>query len=256
MYMRLAFSVAAHLDPEILLVDEVLAVGDAIFQRKCINKMSAAAGGGRTVLFVSHNIPAVAGFCQRAFLLEGGKIAMSGPVQEVAGHYLSQVAAAAANSDLSARKDRTGSGVLRLTGFRIQDASGKTITQARNGQDVCFIFGYSSPSGVGAENVNLQFVLLKQSGEALAQFGTRFAGGQFSRVPPRGEIHLKIKRLPLVPDIYRLDAYLSAGLVPADYVFWLAQVNIVDGDFYGSGYQVFEKESKFLLDGSVELRES
>ena len=79
MYVRLAFAVAAHLEPEILLVDEVLAVGDARFQKKCLDKMEDVGHGGRTVLFVSHNMPAITRICQRAILLDGGRVVSNGP---------------------------------------------------------------------------------------------------------------------------------------------------------------------------------
>ncbi len=88
MFMRLAFAVAAHLDPEILLVDEVLAVGDAEFQKKCLGKMSGVAKQGRTVLFVSHNMPAVQALCSRCLLLQGGRLQLAGSVQEAVGLYL------------------------------------------------------------------------------------------------------------------------------------------------------------------------
>lgn len=90
MYVRLAFAVAAHLDPEILLVDEVLAVGDAAFQNKCLGKMGEVARGGRTVVFVSHNMKAVRGLCSRAVLLDGGRIAEEGDVDRVTAAYLSR----------------------------------------------------------------------------------------------------------------------------------------------------------------------
>lgn len=89
MQVRLAFAVAAHLEPEILLVDEVLAVGDAVFQKKCLGKMGDVTIGGRTVLFVSHNMVAVLGLCQRAILLDGGRIVDDGPTQSVVEKYLS-----------------------------------------------------------------------------------------------------------------------------------------------------------------------
>ncbi|NOZ70655.1 MAG: ABC transporter ATP-binding protein, partial [Chloroflexi bacterium] len=88
MRVRLAFSVAAHLEPEILLVDEVLAVGDAEFQRKCLGKMQDVAGAGRTVLFVSHNMPAITRLCQRALLFENGRLVMEGPSDVVVASYL------------------------------------------------------------------------------------------------------------------------------------------------------------------------
>lgn len=90
MYMRLAFAVAAHLDPEILIVDEVLAVGDAAFQRKCLTKMGAAAFEGRTVLFVSHNLAAVRTLCSRAILIDHGNIILDGDVETCVSHYLAE----------------------------------------------------------------------------------------------------------------------------------------------------------------------
>ena len=88
MYMRLAFAVAAHLEPEILVVDEVLAVGDAEFQKKCLGKMGEVASEGRTVLFVSHNMGAVQTLCRRVVLLSHGKVQMIGSVPEVVAEYL------------------------------------------------------------------------------------------------------------------------------------------------------------------------
>ena len=88
MYVRLAFAVAAHLDPEILLVDEVLSVGDDEFQRKCIGTLRTAASGGRTVVFVSHGMDAVRSLCSRAYLIESGRIAEEGPSDVVTRHYL------------------------------------------------------------------------------------------------------------------------------------------------------------------------
>ena len=87
MYVRLAFAVAAHLDPQILIVDEVLAVGDMAFQKKCLGKMEQVAGGGRTVLFVSHNMPTVIHLCQRAMLIKEGKLAAEGPPEDIVRFY-------------------------------------------------------------------------------------------------------------------------------------------------------------------------
>jgi lipopolysaccharide transport system ATP-binding protein len=107
MQVRLAFAVAAHLEPEILLVDEVLAVGDAAFQRKSLAKMAEVARAGRTVVFVSHNLATIQALCQRAILLEGGKTVVDAPVDEAINHYLRGLEQAA-TSDLLARTDRDG----------------------------------------------------------------------------------------------------------------------------------------------------
>jgi lipopolysaccharide transport system ATP-binding protein len=93
MYLRLAFAVAAHLEPEILIVDEVLAVGDLAFQKKCLGKMEEVANEGRTVLFVSHDMTAINTLCGRAILLEGGRIATSGPTRDVVAQYLDRARA-------------------------------------------------------------------------------------------------------------------------------------------------------------------
>ncbi|HYI74494.1 MAG TPA: ABC transporter ATP-binding protein [Gaiellaceae bacterium] len=126
MYVRLAFSVAAHLEPEILLVDEVLAVGDAEFQRRCIGRMEDFGANGRTVLFVSHNLQAVAQLCDRVILMEHGRVAMDGPSGEVVAHYL-QTSAGAGSARSWDDLDAPGDDLVRLRAVRIVDADGETV---------------------------------------------------------------------------------------------------------------------------------
>ncbi len=121
MYVRLAFAVAAHLEPEILVVDEVLAVGDAEFQKKCIGKMQDVAGHGRTVLFVSHNMAAVRRLCTRGILLAGGRVAASGPVESVIARYTGDVSRPVTEVDLRGAT-RRGSGEVQVA--RLALASG------------------------------------------------------------------------------------------------------------------------------------
>src|SRR5207245_2070220 len=112
MYMRLAFAVAAHLEPEILLIDEVLAVGDLAFQRKCLGKMGQVARAGRTVLFVSHNMAAVENLCARTLLLSRGRVEAYDATRQVIDRYLLSIEAEPAASTLRERDDRTGTGVV------------------------------------------------------------------------------------------------------------------------------------------------
>ena len=126
MYVRLAFSVAAHLEPEILLVDEVLAVGDAEFQARCLGRMEDLGDTGRTVLFVSHNMQAIAQLCDRALLLEGGSIARDGRSEEVVAHYL-QTAAGAGSSRTWSADEAPGDDLVRLRSVRIVDPEGQTV---------------------------------------------------------------------------------------------------------------------------------
>ncbi|ABQ25870.1 ABC transporter ATP-binding protein [Geotalea uraniireducens] len=118
MYVRLAFAVAAHLEPEILVVDEVLAVGDAEFQKKCLGKMGEVAKGGRTVLFVSHNMAAVESLCSSAIVFEQGRCGNIGPTVDNINKYLSNIKSIIA-VPLKDRNDRTGKGIIRFTDIRV-----------------------------------------------------------------------------------------------------------------------------------------
>ena len=124
MYVRLAFAVAAHLEPEILLVDEVLAVGDARFQKKCLNKMEDVGHGGRTVIFVSHNMSAVTRICQRAILLDGGRVVANGPASEIVSSYLRGGLGTTAAREWSDIRKAPGGEFCRLRGIRAKTREG------------------------------------------------------------------------------------------------------------------------------------
>ena len=126
MYVRLAFAVAAHLEPEILIVDEVLAVGDAAFQRKCLGKMESVAGEGRTVLFVSHQMDAVQRLCNTGLLLNKGKLVTSGPMEEVVGYYLQSQASGEAAFTFPAPTVVNGAFATNLT---VEDGAGNRAAE-------------------------------------------------------------------------------------------------------------------------------
>ena len=125
MYLRLAFAVAAHLEPDILVVDEVLAVGDNSFQKKCINKMQNIGQEGRTVLFVSHNMPAITRLCKRAILIDDGKVVMDGPSQHVVGSYVIGGHGPKAEKEWPIMEDAPGGEIARLRAVRVKTEDGK-----------------------------------------------------------------------------------------------------------------------------------
>ena len=127
MYVRLAFAVAAHLEPEILVVDEVLAVGDAEFQKKCLDKMGDVGHAGRTVLFVSHNMQAITRLCSRCILLENGRVRMDGPSQRVASAYLSCETGTTAVREWPDLSKAPGDDVVRLCAVRVRNEAGELI---------------------------------------------------------------------------------------------------------------------------------
>lgn len=138
MYVRLAFSVAAYLEPEILLVDEVLAVGDAEFQKKCLVKMDEVTRGGRTVLFVSHNMAAIKSLSHRTILLEQGRIALDGPAQEVVKHYLGSNLYITAERTWNDIESAQVEDVVRLRAVRAKNGKGE-ITSEFNIQEPVYI---------------------------------------------------------------------------------------------------------------------
>lgn len=125
MYLRLAFAVAAHLEPEILLVDEVLAVGDARFQRKCLDKMQDVAQLGRTVLFVSHNMPAITRLCPRTILLDNGRVLRDGPSHQVVSVYLKSGLGTTAAREWTSSSTAPGNDIVRLCAVRVRNQAGE-----------------------------------------------------------------------------------------------------------------------------------
>ena len=135
MYVRLAFAVAAHLEPEILIVDEVLAVGDAEFQKKCLGKMGDVSRKGRTVLFVSHNMAAVEHLCRRVLVLEDGRNVFDGSSQDAIATYL-EAPIVYSSTSLESRLDRQGTGRILFTNAWVEDAHGNRVETVRSGQEI------------------------------------------------------------------------------------------------------------------------
>jgi lipopolysaccharide transport system ATP-binding protein len=143
MQVRLGFAVAAHLDPDILLVDEVLAVGDAAFQKKCLGKMGTAAQEGRTVVFVSHNMQAVRQLCQRAILLEAGKLVADGVANEVIDKYLQQIATADTTASLETLiRSLPPDPAFRLDSIVLSQAGRPVADMVLNGEPLEIEIGY------------------------------------------------------------------------------------------------------------------
>ena len=138
MYVRLAFAVATHLEPEILLIDEVLAVGDAAFQKKCLGKMGDVAQGGRTVLFVSHSMAAIASLCQSAILVDAGEVKLAGPAEQVIESYLTSLTHLSARACLRTTTNRRGTGEVSIVEAAILDRTGEPCSCFQYDDDICF----------------------------------------------------------------------------------------------------------------------
>ena len=192
MYLRLAFAVAAHLEPEILVVDEVLAVGDAEFQKKCLGKMGDVAQQGRTVLFVSHNMSAILRLTTEAIVLNKGKLIMRGPTQEAVDFYLSSGQAQAGERAWDADEPlAAASAPFRPISLKVKDRGGKVVDTVRSTEPVTLEFEYQLSSEVTGLRIGMyvstmrgEYVLTSfdtDEPQLFEKFDTRKAGRYVSR---------------------------------------------------------------------------
>ena len=223
MKVRLGFAVAAFLEPEILVIDEVLAVGDAEFQRKCLARMDGVAHEGRTVLFVSHNMAAVESLCSSALLLERGRITDTGVPSAVVGRYLARVHTSEA-TPISDRLDRDGTGQIRMTHVE---------ASVRTGSESQIRIGYRAEPGLGHLEVTVGVYSL--SGESAGWLSNEMSGDDLGRLPTEGTIVCDLSRMALLPGRYTINVQCLVGGTVADYVVDAASIDVGEGDFFGTG---------------------
>ena len=235
MHVRLAFAVAAHLNPEILVVDEVLAVGDAPFQTKCLAKMADVARSGRTVLFVSHNLVPISVLCPKAILLEEGRLVYSGKTSTVIPKYLDSLSSERSIS-LADRNDRQGDGRIRFTKLTLLNSAGTLVPAAVSGQPLTILLNYNTSNGSPARNVDVDIGFFGPIGQLLFYCKAKLAHGNFDTLPPGAQIACHIPSFPLSPGRYRIKLWSESNRVTADRIDDAATLTVKRGDFYGSGH--------------------
>ncbi len=236
MYVRLAFAVAAHLEPEILLVDEVLAVGDAAFQKKCLGKMGDVAREGRTVLFVSHNMAAVQTLCKTSVLLDQGVIAARGLSEQVIYAYLA-TGTGAGETTFDGSTPRQGTGAAQYVAARILDEAGKPISSVPMGGSVILElrFRNSQPIAHPAFSVRLHTPM----GQDIAAWRTQETYGQMPLAKTGGLLRLHIRNLNLLPGVYHFalgltDGYQTLDLIENALAFEITPRALYDTSTYSS----------------------
>jgi lipopolysaccharide transport system ATP-binding protein len=214
MYVRLAFAVAAFLEPEILIVDEVLAVGDAQFQRKCINRMQEISQDqGRTILFVSHSMPAIRRLCQRCAVLENGKLLGLFPIAEAVELYSRKVNPSSYDVEVRDRKREPGSdgSVCRITRIRVLGDRGLCFNDPLDLE-----FEIEAPDAI--EKVMLGFGFDTVEGQRILTLDSDADGRNFALVAGTNRVRLRLPALPLHPGRYYCSAALGLGRVYYDIV--------------------------------------
>jgi lipopolysaccharide transport system ATP-binding protein len=257
MHVRLAFAVAAHLDPEILIVDEVLAVGDFRFQEKCLGKMEETRRSGRTVCFVSHNMSAIANLCTRVVVVHDGCLIASGAIDNAIQAYLGTCRNHERTVPLGDRVDRTGSGYFRFLEVVLTSADGKPVNCFRCGEQKVsvHILGRSLHTTPleGVVTVRIRNTL----GTRISALWTELKGISIS-VTGYCVITFTIHKISLVPGTYHCDIYFGrwGGNEPFDLVSDAFAFRVEPGDFFGTGAVVPATfDDKFLLDYDLEWKQ-
>jgi lipopolysaccharide transport system ATP-binding protein len=262
MYVRLAFAVAAHLEPEILLVDEVLAVGDAAFQKKCLGKMENVAQRGRTVLFVSHNMAAISSLCTRTVIMEEGRLVGSGETHEMIEEYIARLDSTSSNEssgrfDLTGRTNRYGNRGIIIRNITLLDEhfeprktflmGGKMIIQIE-------VEGLSKnpDSGIG-------LIFKTPRDQWLTSISTAMTRTAIEQPRQGRELAiLEIPNLPFVPGTYYIDISAISGhtlsVKRVDFAERAAKFDVVEADVYGTGFPMSSKYGAFYLQASWQIK--
>ena len=229
MYVRLAFAVAAYLEPEILIVDEVLAVGDASFQKKCLGKMESVAKQGRTILFVSHNLTAIRALCTTALLLQRGILIQAGDISTVVRTYLTDVAAAE-QPDLETTQHRSGDGTAKIVSLRIENADGANAISSTSRLKVTIKYAGST----ALRHATFLIGVYDYTNTGLFVLDSNAYGDLADLLPREGTIICTTGPIRLTPGRCYVNVALRKGPSTADYIQHAATFDVEADDAYGA----------------------
>jgi lipopolysaccharide transport system ATP-binding protein len=252
MHLRLAFSVAAHLEPDILLVDEVLAVGDAAFQRKCLGKLGEVGEHGRTVVFVSHNLGLVRTLCTRGIVLESGRLVFDGPIERAIAEYSSRHDSIAASVDLRSHPGRTNGGSPLLERLDLRDRGGRPATDFAHGDTIVVDITYDAlaASAVGGAGI----ILERSDGLVVGNVNTFMHHAPPWALPASGRIRFALEAAQLIPDQYSLTVTLARNSSQVlDQVVRAAGFSVYRANANDSGYQHGRGDGAVMLRAEVHV---
>jgi lipopolysaccharide transport system ATP-binding protein len=233
MYVRLAFSVAAHLEPEILIIDEVLAVGDVEFQKKCLGKMSEVAGHGRTILFVSHNMGAIQRLCGRCIVLTAGEQQFDGDAADAVACYLAQTDRLESGS-LIQFKPRQGQGHLRFSEVTFLDDGDQACHSLMTGMSCGIELAVTGSADITPQPSRVGIAILNRYGDVLFNCATDASSVGPVHLGHGSKIVCKIPCLPLGGGTYTLSLFLERGGVIEDFLERAVSFDVVDRSFFGT----------------------
>lgn len=245
MKVRLGFAVAAFLEPEILIVDEVLAVGDAEFQRKAIGKMKdVTSEGNRTVLFVSHNMAAVSSLCTRAVVLKNGKCTFDGNTDEAIQHYLADASQEHADGGF---KERKGTGIVKVLKYNVYGSN--EGFRAQTGQPFSIVFALDNPQRIKSNEMRFDLRIDDHMGQRVAWMSTSLKEDLV--LESIDKISFNLSKLSLNAGLYYVTFFLEVRSEVSDWVQNAFSFEVSEGDYYGTGKVAPLNQSNVLLDFNV-----
>ncbi len=244
MRVRLGFSVAAHLEPEILLIDEVLAVGDAAFQKKCLGKLNnVATSEGRTVLFVSHDMTAILSLCNRTILLENGKVVAQGKTDQVVQQYLGAVVTNS-TAPLELREDRTGDGSVLITSLSIENSNANN--PIKPGCKLKIKISYKSKDLVSHPQFLFKIRDFRTNAVIL-RLDSDMMSGLPDVLPPEGAISCITDNIYITPGRCIVDVEIRKGTLSCDLIQHAGHFDIATDDVYGTGKIPERDQASYLV---------
>jgi lipopolysaccharide transport system ATP-binding protein len=233
MYVRLAFAVAAHLQPEILIVDEVLAVGDMGFQRKCLGRMREVGRSGCTVLFVSHSMPAVESLCTRALLLDGGRVVNDGSVSDLIQEYHRRVLEPVGGGESLADRQALGRATKVYQSATLLDASGEATNFIPLGGTFHLRLGLDAPNVL--ESPTITVGIDDTLGHRLLSLQTPLTNPIADRYSGKCQVECKVAHFPLAPGEYWIKLGLRSLVAEVDEVERVMHFSVTNADKFGEG---------------------
>ena len=253
MTVRLGFAVAAHLDPDILIVDEVLAVGDAAFQKRCLGKIENISKEGRTIIFVSHQLTMIENLCSKTFLLERGQITDFGLTNEIVNTYLKKSYHGINNLENVSWESRQGSGEVQLKKITIKSHSLGLTNNIKLGERADFIFHFHTlKENYPLPEASFRFAINDYEGRRITTIDSRLVNFNIIK-KDNIRIIVKLKKINFPEGTYFITTFIGESETPYDWITKAHVFNVVAGDFYGTGRSSETYKNEILMDYEMDM---
>ncbi len=251
MYVRLAFAVAANLESDILIVDEVLAVGDAAFQKKCLGKMNEVSkSDGKTILFVSHQLNTLQALCNKGIVLSKGEVSLNVSSSELAIKHYMLLANQTARTAIYDRLDREGEGKIKVTDIKFSNSNKQDIEELITGQQLFIHISYQCINTFIGQKISVALAFYGDDGILYTVVNSENTGVVYDNVRGSGELVCSINKLPLMEGNYFINVSINENGITQDWVQEATTISVIAGDFYGTGKINPTSHKSILIDNT------